>query len=453
MLLERQKSPKIHRGTMKSTVEKMNGLQRKLNIEIPAEVVNSAFNNVFNGIQKEVTIKGFRKGKAPIATIKSVYGDRVAQDVVNDLIQKHYPVAVQEHKLDPISYPDFEFDQPNESKNFSFSAFFDIRPEVSLKKYEGLEVEKEKLTFDESKIDQVVENIRASRAKFEDIAILRPVQKGDVAVVDFEGFVNGQPLENGKGENHHLEIGAKQFIEGFEEGLIGMNVGETRTLNLKFPDPYHAPELAGKAVEFKATLKSIKAKVLPELDAEFLKSIGAPDTVETFRQSVRDDLEGNEKKRIEDAFKNRLLKRLVEANPVEVPASLMNDQKKSLIADFENRMKQQGMSEDDFKTYVGKWDGDFEKTAAQMIQASFLIDAIAKKYNLTCTREDLDQKFKEYATQTGIEEARIREFYQKPEQISRLTYMITEDKVIQFLQKTIKIKEVDGSTLKDEETL
>jgi len=438
---------------MKSNVEKMNGLQHKLNIVVPAPVVQSAFQKVFSGIQKEVTIKGFRKGKAPIATIKSVYGDRVAQDVVNDLIQQHYPKAVSEHKLDPISYPDFEFDQPNEEKDFSFSAFFDIRPEVTLKKYENLEVEKEKLTFDESKINDVVENIRASRARFEDIAILRPVQKGDVAVVDFEGFVDGAPLENGKGENHHLEIGAKQFIEGFEEGVEGMNVNDVRTLNLKFPNPYHAAELAGKAVEFKVTLKSIKSKVLPEVDAEFLKSVGAPESMEEFRKTIREDLEGTEKKRIEDAFKNRLLKKLVEANPVDVPSSLLKDQKKSLVADFENRMKQQGMSEADFKTYVEKWDGDFEKTASQMIQASFLIDAIARKHDLNCTREDLDQKLKEYAAQTGIEETRIREFYSKPEQTSRLTYMITEDKVVQHLLKTIKIKEVDGSLLKDEETL
>lgn len=438
---------------MKSNVEKMTGLQHKLNVVVPAPVVQSAFQKVFSGIQKEVTIKGFRKGKAPLDKIKSAYRDRVSQDVINDLIQQHYSKAVTEHKLDPISYPDFEFDQPHEEKDFSFSAFFDIRPEVTLKKYENLDVEKEKLVFDESKIDQIVDNVRASKARFEDIAILRPVKNGDVAVVDFEGFVDGAPLENGKGENHHLEIGAKQFIEGFEEGVEGMSVNDVRTLNLKFPTPYHAAELAGKSVEFKVTLKSIKTKVLPEVDAEFLKSVGAPESLEDFRKTIREDLEGTEKKRIEDAFKNRLLKKLVEANPVLVPASLLKDQKKSLVADFENRMKQQGMSEADFKTYGEKWDADFEKTASQMIQASFLIDAIAKKHDLNCTREDLDQKLKEYAVQTGIEEARIREFYSKPEQTSRLTYMITEDKVVQHLLKTIKIKEVDGSLLKDEETL
>ncbi|MGZ3773537.1 MAG: trigger factor [Pseudobdellovibrionaceae bacterium] len=435
---------------MKSNVEVVSNLSRKLNIQVPAASVQTAFQKIFNGIQRDVTIKGFRKGKAPMTTIKSLYGDRVKQDVVQDLIQKHYAMALTEHKLEPISYPEFEFADPAENKDFSFSAAFDVRPEINLKKYEGLEVEKEKYEFDPKKVDQVLENIRASRATFETVTENRATHMGDIAVIDFEGFINGSPLENGAGTDHHLELGAKQFIEGFEDGIVGMKAGESKTLTLKFPDPYHSAELAGKPVEFKVTLKEIKAKVLPELTDEFLATLGGPTDLASLKKSIEDDLQNSEHKRIEDAFKNRLLKTLVKENPVEVPASLLKEQKASLVEDFKKRMTDQGMGPDDFASYVEKWDGDFEKTASEMIQSSFLVDAIAKKHELFCKKEDVDAKFVEYAQQTGIEESRIREFYGRPEQASRLTYMITEEKVIAFLNKSVKVKEVPAGSLKDE---
>lgn len=436
---------------MKTNIEKVSSLHHKINVQVPATVVQTTFNRIFNDIQKEVTVKGFRKGKAPIATIKSMYADRVTNDVAQELIQMHYIKALTEHKLEPISNPEFEFDIPNETKDFSFSASFDVRPEVKLGKYEGLEVEKEKLVFDDKKIDEVLENIRSSRATFEDVLELRGAKLGDVAVVDFEGFVDGKPLENGTGTNHNLELGAKQFIEGFEEGLVGLNVGDTKTLNLKFPSPYHSAELAGKPVEFKVKLTGLKKKVLPEINDEFLATLGGPTSLEDLKKTIREDLEGSEQKRVEDAFKNRLLKKLVIANPVDVPPSLLKDQKNSLIADFQKRMNEQGMSPADFKDYVVKWDADFEKTAGEMIQSSFLIDAIAKKHDLFAKEEDLDVKYKEYAAQTHIEEARIREFYSRPEQTSRLSYMITEEKVIAFLNKSVKVKEVSADQLKDEQ--
>lgn len=435
---------------MKSNVEVVSNLSRKLNIQVPAASVQTAYQKIFNSIQKDVTIKGFRKGKAPMTTVKNLYGDRVKQDVVQDLIQKHYAMALDEHKLEPISYPEFEFADPSENKDFSFSAAFDVRPEINLKKYEGLEVEKEKFEFDPKKVDQVLENIRASRATFEPVTEARATKLGDTAIIDFKGMMNGVPLENGSGENHNLELGAKQFIEGFEEGIVGMKVGETKTLSLKFPDPYHSVELAGKPVEFEVTLKEIKAKVLPELTDEFLATLGGPTDLASLKKSIEEDLQKTEQKRIDDAFKNRLLKTLVKENPVDVPSSLLKEQKASLVEDFKKRMTEQGMGPDDFASYVEKWDGDFETTAAEMIQSSFLIDAIAKKHDLFCKKEDIDAKFAEYAQQTRIEESRIREFYGRPEQSSRLAYMITEEKVVTFLNKSVKVKEVPAGSLKEE---
>lgn len=296
---------------MKSNVEKVTTLQRKLNVAVPVTDIQTSFEKIYKDIQQEVTIKGFRKGKAPMTTIKSLYQTRVKQDVIQDLIQKHYSIALSEHKLDPVSYPEFEFDDLAEDKDFNFTAVFDIRPEVTVKKYENLTVEKEKLDFSEDKIDEVLNNIRNSRATFETVTETRAAKKGDFAMVDFEGIVDGKPLENGSGKDHQLELGSNSFIEGFEEGIVGMKAGEETTLNLKFPSPYHAKELEGKEVTFKVKLNSLKAKVLPELNDEFIKTTGSGvGSLEEFRKVVRNDLEGTEIKRIEDAFKNRLLKTL-----------------------------------------------------------------------------------------------------------------------------------------------
>ncbi len=436
---------------MKAQLQVTEGLQRKINVEIPTEVVKSAFDKVYQSIQRNVEIKGFRKGKAPLTTIKTMYKDRVVGDVAQDLIQAHYPLALKDQKVEPINYPEFEFEDPTENSGFSFAAIFEIRPDVAVKKWEGLEVEKEKIIFNEKQFEQTITNIRQSRATLVDVLEDRGAQNGDTAILDFEGFVDGKPLENGTGKDHNLELGAKQFIDGFEDGVVGMKIGTVKTISLKFPDPYHSAELAGKPVEFKVTLNGLKKKVLPELNDELIAQIGAKQTVEEFKATLKTDIEQSEKKRVEDAFKNRVIKKLVEANPVDVPASLMKEQKATLVADFQKRMKDQGMQESEFDAYVQKWDADFAKTAAEMIQSSFLIDKLAVDHNMICKEEDLNTKYAEYAKQTGIEETRIREWYSKPEQMSRLTYMITEEKVIKMITDKAKIKEVDAKELKEEQ--
>lgn len=440
---------------MKSTVEKVSQLQRRLNIEVPAQTVSTTFEQMLKGIQKQANIKGFRQGKAPLTTIKNVYGDRVKQDVVQELVQKHYYEALKHHDLDPISYPEFEYDPPAEGMSFTFSANFEVKPEINLKKYEGLEIDKEKLEVDSKKVDEVLENIRSSRAEFVPVFEDRPAQKGDTAVIDFEGFVNGAPLENGTGKDHQLELGANQFIEGFEEGVIGMSVGATKTLNLKFPEVYHAAEIAGKAVEFKVKLNSLKKKQLPELTDDFIQKLmgnataDEASTVEGLRKKIQADLEQTEQKRINEDLKNRLLKKLVSLNPVEVPPSMLADQKQALVDDTKKRMLEQGMNEVDFEAYLQKWDKDFETSASEMLQSGFLMDTIAKKHDLKWTQEDLDAKYDDYVKQTGIDRARIIEFYSRPDQMGRLTYSITEDKTIQFLLSSAKVNELTPDKLKN----
>jgi trigger factor len=438
---------------MRSSLENVSQLERKLNIEVPATEVQQAFENAIKGIQRHVAVKGFRKGKAPLNTVKSVYGDRVKQDVIQDIIQSKYADALKEHSLDPIGYPTIEFDPLEENKDFQFTAEFEVRPEVTLKQIEGLTVKKEKLQPSDKFVDDTLEDIRKGRAEAAPMLEDRPAQKGDMAVINFKGMMDGKPLENGAAEGHELELGSNSFIPGFEEGVEGMRVGATSTIKISFPEDYHVKELAGNPVEFEVNLTALKRKVTPELNDEFAKSLGPYEGLDALKNAIREDFEKRESKRINDDLKNRLMKVLVDLNPVMVPKSLLVDQKKALVEDFQKRMQQQRMGQEQFEEYKKNWDQDFEQTASYMIQSSFLIDKLATEHNLRATNSDLEAKLKEFAEQSQIDMARLAEFYGEQDRKARLSYQVTEEKVLEFLLSKAKIEEVSKEQLeKDQET-
>ncbi|MBX3020709.1 MAG: trigger factor [Bdellovibrionales bacterium] len=438
---------------MKSTVDKLEGLSRKINVQIPAEKVQQAFDKVYKAIQKKANIKGFRQGKAPIATIKSMYAEQVKSDVMNDLINESYQNALDEHKLEPVGYPKVSFEPIMENKDFGFTAEFEVRPEVQLKKYDGLPVMKEKLEIPNDRVESILENIRSGQAELVPVFEDRGLEKGDVAEVDFDGFVNGQPLPNGSAKGHQLEIGTNQFIEGFEDGLLGMRIGDNRTLNLKFPDPYHEPTLSGAPVTFQTKLSGMKKKRLPELNDDLAKKVGDFQSLDDLKARIRKDIEESETKRIQEDVKNRIVRALVEANPVEAPRSLVEQQKQSLEEDFKGRLKQQGMADGDFEEYKKKWGGEFEQSATFMVKSTFLLDTLADKLGLRATKAEVDAKIVEYSQQTGIEMARLNEFYGKPERRSRLMFQVTEEKVVNYLMDKATVTEVAKEKLENEKDI
>ena len=434
---------------MKSSLDVLEGLNRKLNIEIPENMVSDAFNRMYKGIQKEANIKGFRKGKAPISAIKKLYKDRVKSDVLQNLVSDSYESALNEHSLDPISQPQLAFETFEEDQPFSFSAQFEVRPDVTLKQFEKLKVEQEELNVSGEQVEQILEDIRKSRAEQVPVFEDRAAKEGDVAEIDFEGFVDGAPLPNGSGQGHKLELGSQSFIEGFEEGIVGMKVGANKDLNLSFPAEYHAKEIAGRPVTFKVTLKKLYRKDLPELNDEFAQSMGEYKTLAEHKETIKEDITGREEERIKEELHQRVLKALVAANPVDVPQSLLGRQKQAMIEDFARRMKQQGMTEKEFIEYQNKWDSDFTQTAAVMIQSTFLVDALAEKLDIKATQKDLDAKFENQSQSTGIPVERLKEFYQTSERRSDLMYKITEEKVVDYLLSQADIKMVPREKLQE----
>lgn len=426
---------------MSFKVEEISSLERKISFEIPAEEVKKEYQHAYEEVQKNAKIKGFRAGKVPMNIVKTNFKDQVDSHVIQHLVEDNFYKALDEKGLNPINQPQLQIQELDENKPFTFSLTFEVHPEVEVKKYQGLKVQKEKILFDNSHIDKTLDNIRSSRAETATVLEDRPAQMGDTAVIDFEGFVDGAPLSNGSGQNHPLELGSKSFIEGFEDAIVGMKVGATITAKLKFPDEYHAKDIAGKAVEFKITLKELKKKVLPEINDEFAKSVGF-ESVQKLKEAIELDYKTTEEKRVQEDLKNRLLRKLAEENPFDVPKTLLERQKEFLIQDTFQRMGNMGLSQEQLKDYASKWDQDFTQTATFIIQSSYLVNKIADLEKLNAQESDIEQRIQSYISQTGIEEEKVRSIYSQPENQNRLKNMITEEKVIEYLISKSQIEEV-----------
>ena len=229
---------------------------------------------LLNILQKSVEIKGFRKGKTPLATIRSLYGDKIKDDVAQNLVQNFYFKALKEHDVIPVGMPDIDFKKPEENQEFRFSAKFEVQPEITLAKTEGLSVQKEKIAITDEQLENNIETILENQSKMDDVVLIRDLKDGDFADIDFKGFIDGQALDNGEAKGHILEIGSNSFIPGFEEALIGMKPGEQKRIPLKFPEDYHVEDLKGKAVDFNVTLNKIKEKIKPETQRRFCQGTG-----------------------------------------------------------------------------------------------------------------------------------------------------------------------------------
>ena len=436
---------------MKTSLENVSDLERKLNIVVPAQEVQAAFTKAYRGVQKQAVLKGFRKGKAPLDKIRQLYHERLKSDVVQDIVQSYYSTALNELSLEPISYPSIEFDDISEAADFSFTAEFEIRPEVSVTNWEKLPVKREKVHVPEEAVEKAIEDIRGSRAETSPVLEERPAQLGDIAVIAFKGSTLEGPFPNGSSESHELELGSNTFIPGFEDGVMGMSPGQTKTIHLTFPENYQQG-LGGKPAEFEVTLKELKKKTLPNVDDEFVKSLGGPfTTVEEMKAKIRDNLEEREKQRVHEDLRNRVLRVLAQRNPVEVPKSLLTEQKKTLVDDFKNRMARNGLSTEDLARYEDQWASDFEEMAKFMVQTSFLVDVLAREHQLVATAQDIEAQVRAASRQMNVSVSQIKQWYAQEDRRVRLVYQVTEDKVAEFLISHAEIEDVAPEIIAAEE--
>ncbi len=346
--------------------------------------------------------------------VEKMYGVEIFyDDAVNDLISKEYPKAAKESGLEIVSRPSVDVEQLEKGKNFIFIAEVAVKPEVTLGKYLGVAVKKTDCSVTEEEVTAEIEKERESNARMITVED-RPVEEGDTAVIDYEGYADGTAFEGGKGENHSLVIGSHTFIDTFEEQLIGKHTGDDVTVNVTFPEEYHAPELAGKPAMFKVKINEIKTKELPELDDEFAQDVSEFDTLAEYRESVQKKLTERKENEAKRTKEDEAIQKVVEDAQMEIPDAMVDTQVDTMIDDFANRIAQQGMTFEQYMQFTGmtqdKLAEQMRPDALKRIQSGLVLEAVAKAENIEVSEEDVNAEIDNMAEMYGMEADKLKEY-------------------------------------------
>lgn len=397
---------------MSLQVETLEKNMAKLTIEVSAEEVESALQRAYQKQKSKISIPGFRKGKVPRQMVEKMYGVGVFyEDAANDMIPAAYENAAAESGLEIVSQPKIEVVQIEKGKEFIFTAEVAVKPEVELGEYKGVEVPKTETEVTEEDIMAEIDKEREQNSRIITVDD-RAVEDGDMTVIDFEGFVDGEAFEGGKGENYPLTIGSHSFIDTFEEQLIGKNIGEEVEVNVTFPEEYHAEELKGKPALFKVTVKEIKKKELPELDDDFVEDVSEFSTVAEYKDSIKNKIEERKAKEAKAAREDAALEKIIENAKMEIPEPMVESQVRQMAEDFSRRLSQQGLSVEQYFQYTGLTADmlleQMKPQALKRIQSRLVLEAIAKAENIQVSEEELEKEIQDMATAYQMEADKLK---------------------------------------------
>ncbi|MBD5476497.1 MAG: trigger factor [Lachnospiraceae bacterium] len=398
---------------MSLQVEKLEKNMAKLTIEVGADELEKAIEKAYQKQKKQISIPGFRKGKVPRQMVEKMYGKEVFyEDAANELIPDAYDKALSECEEDIVSSPKIEVTQIEAGKPFVFTATVALKPEVKLGKYKGLKIDKIDTEVTEEEVDAEINRERENNARnitVED----RPVKDGDMTTLDFEGFVDGVPFEGGKGENYPLTIGSGAFIPGFEEQLVGAEIGKEVEVNVTFPEDYQAEELKGKAAVFKCTVKEIKEKELPELDDEFASEVSEFETLAEYREDVKKNLTEKKEKDAKNAREDAAIKAAVEVAEMEIPDAMLETQQRQMVDEFAQRITMQGLSMEQYFQFTGtnyqKMVEQVKPQALERIKSRLVLEAIAAAEKIEATEEDYEKELETMAEVYQMEVSKVKE--------------------------------------------
>jgi len=398
---------------MSLQVEKLEKNMAKLTIEVPAAELDKAIKTVYNKQKGHFNVPGFRKGKVPFNMVEKMYGVAIFyEEAANELIPAAYAKAYEECGLDIVSQPEIDVVQIEKGKDFIFTAEVAVKPEVTLGEYKGLEVEKVSIRVTQKEIDARVQEEAEKNART--IVVERPVQDGDEVVLDFEGFVDGEAFEGGKGENYPLTIGSGSFIPGFEEQLIGVEAEKEVEVNVTFPEEYHAENLAGKAAVFKCTVHEIKAKELPEIDDEFAAEVSEFDTLEEYKADIKAKIKEEKTAEAKAKKEDQAVEKAIENATMEIPEAMINTQAQQIIDDFARRLQSQGLSMEQYMQFTGmtvdKLMEDAKPQAKKRIETRLVLEAIAKAENIEISDEKVEEELAKMAASYGMEVDKLKSF-------------------------------------------
>ncbi len=450
-------------------VENTSPILRKMKIKVPAKVVRSYFEKRLVDVQKTANLKGFRPGHAPLSMIKQFYGDDIRHRVLHSLIDESFEEAVKEKELKAVGSP--KIDTPehktgegahdhtlNEESDLKYEATFEVMPEVKVKGYTGISVNQDKVEITDENVEKVVENLLQSQAQLVPVGggvtladgtqSSRPIQKGDFAdtqmaggLVTESGVVQREDMKGSK----LIEVGSNVWIPGFEDNLIGMRQGETKTFRLKFPSDYGAKELANQEAEFTVTINEVKEKKLPTLDDEFVKQMGY-ENLEDLRAKAKDYLAKEKTEESDRKLRSDLLAKIIEKNPFDVPAALVESQTRALAQDWAQELKRQGFNDAMVQEAIMQEIQNLRKRAESQVRASLILESIAKDEEISVQPQDLEAEMDRLAVSMNVDRSKLNEFYAKnPGRKDDLEFRLRQDRTIKFLLDKAKIKSVSPS--------
>lgn len=391
---------------MSTTVEKISSNKVKLSFDIDAAQFDAAMDKAYIKVRGQVTIPGFRKGRAPRKMIENMYGgEGVFYDEAFELIfDEVYGPAIDENKIEVVDRPQVDIQQIGTGKNLQFTCEVFVKPDVTLGEYKGVEVKREHTLVTEDEVNAEIEkerNKQAAEVSVED----RAVAEGDTVNLDYSGSVDGVKFAGGTAEAQTLKIGSHTFIPGFEEQMVGMNIGEEKDLEVTFPEEYHAKELAGKKAVFHVKVNGITETQLPALDDDFAKDISEFDTLDEYKADVRAKLEAQAAERDNNAFTNAVIEKVMENATVEIPEAMVERQIDSMVRNFEARLAQQGLKLADFIKYTGQDEKSFRnqyrEQAEKSVRANLVLEAVENAENFEATEEEIDAEIVKFAGQVG----------------------------------------------------
>lgn len=398
---------------MSLQVEKLEKNMAKLTIEVSAEELDKAIESAYQKNKNKISIPGFRKGKAPRKMIEQMYGKEVFyEDAANELIPESYEKALEECTEDIVSSPKIEVTQIEAGKPFIFTAEVALKPEVTLGKYKGVKVDRISVDVTDGEVDAAIAKEQESNARTITVED-RAVKDGDMTIIDFEGFVDGVAFEGGKGENYPLTIGSGAFIPGFEEALIGAEIGKETDVNVTFPEDYQASELAGKAAVFKCTVKEIKEKELPALDDEFAAEVSEFDTMAEYREDVKKKLAEKKEADAKNAKEDAVIDAIIADAQMEIPDAMLETQQRQMVEEFAQRIQSQGISMEQYMQFTGMTaealSEQVKPQALKRIQSRLVLEAVVAAEKMEASEEEFEEEVKTMAEAYQMETDKVKE--------------------------------------------
>jgi len=424
---------------MQVSVESKEGLERRMTVELPAEMVNGALEKRLKEIARSAKIDGFRPGKVPLSVIRQRYAGQARQEVFGDLVQSTYFQALADEKLQPAGEPSIEPLQTTPAEGMSYVAVFEVMPEVKLQDMSEKVIKRPKVEVTDSDLEAMLNKLRKQRTTWNDVA--REAQDGDQLTLDFKGFVDGEAFDGGSADGVPLVLGSSSMIPGFEEGLIGAKAGEHRTLELKFPEEYRAEHLAGKEAKFEVTVNKIAEPILPEIDEEFAKAFGVTEGgVEGLHKEIRSNMERELKEKVRSVVKEQAMELLLETNDVVVPKALINQEAAALQQQTKQNLAQSGQASSmDLPLNL------FENQARRRVALGLILGEVIRENKIELDSERVRARVEQFAQSYEDPQEVIDYYIKDKKQLASIENVVLEDQVVDWIIEQVKVEDSESA--------